>query len=241
MSIRTSDANYLANTAARVNASIFPFTCGAWVSSTSLADDSYFFSVVASASSDANRISFGSAGNQWNINMDGGGVGEDFTNSAGSFVVNTWYYVVGRYSSATNRRMIALHPNGAAQEVVQTASRTPVNCNSVYTHCTPAFGFTHGWPGHIAELWWANVDIQPDGASLNTAMLRQLAYEGPFSVPHVAPNIVEYSSFRENRILRDYATYAGRWAHAGTVQIAPHPPLLARYRYPDDAQSLAVI
>jgi hypothetical protein len=93
----------------------------------------------------------------------------------------------------------------------------------------------------MAELWWANVDVQPDGGKLNLGTLRQLAYEGPFALSHIAPHVMEYSSFSGNRIRRDYAVQSGSWVHSGSVLLTPHPPLSSRYSYPDNAQSIVVV
>jgi hypothetical protein len=95
----------------------------------------------------------------------------------------------------------------------------------------------------ISEFWYTNTDIQPDGAQLNDDLLRQLAYGGPFSVPHVAANLIEYRSFRkviesdQDEAVGDgvYWGGAGRqvWTNTNGVTRGPHPPLPGWYAKPN--------
>jgi hypothetical protein len=100
--------------------------------------------------------------------------------------------------------------------------------------------------GNVAEFWYTNTDIQPDGAQLDGNLLRQLAYGGPFSVPHIAGDILEYRSFRkviesdQDEAVGDevYWGGAGRqvWTNTNGVTRGPHPPLPGWYRKPADSR-----
>jgi len=111
-------------------------------------------------------------------------------------------------------------------------------------HSAPTFFLN----GLIAEYWLTNTDIQPDGAQLDDNLLRQLAYGGPFSVPHIAKDLIEYRSFRkviesdQDEAPGDevYWGGAGRqvWTNTNGVRRGPHPPLPGYYKRPRPRQML---
>jgi hypothetical protein len=90
--------------------------------------------------------------------------------------------------------------------------------------------------GQVGEFWYTDTDIQADGAQLQDSTLRQLAYFGPFSIPHIAKDIVEYRSFRSRLDSRqdtpDEVYYRGTrpvWTNTNGVNLGPHPPAATNY------------
>jgi hypothetical protein len=98
-------------------------------------------------------------------------------------------------------------------------------------------GATGFFNGSIAEFFYTNTDIQPDGAQLDDNMVRQLAYHGPFSHPDVAKDIVEYFSLKSSSpaLQRGEESKEGKfglqaWTAVAGVQVpAEHPPLPYEY------------
>jgi hypothetical protein len=85
--------------------------------------------------------------------------------------------------------------------------------------------------GKIAGLWYTNTDIQADGGQLQERTLRQLAFNGPFSLPNIAKDIVEYRGFRSSLASRQddpsEVYYRGTppvWTNVNGVTLGPHPP-----------------
>lgn len=98
----------------------------------------------------------------------------------------------------------------------------------------------------IAEFWCTNTDIQADGGQLDNTFLSQLAFGGPFSVPHVASAVVEYRSFRVHPSLNDpyetYSDYGGQtWTNNGAATTGPHPPLPYWYVKPGQNNKVLTI
>lgn len=93
--------------------------------------------------------------------------------------------------------------------------------------------------GQIAEIWYTNTDIQPDGAQLQNSTLRQLAFNGPFSLPHIAKDIVEYRSFRSRLDSRQdtpeevyHRGLRQTWTNTNGVTLGPHPPAVENQEGP---------
>ena len=80
-------------------------------------------------------------------------------------------------------------------------------------------------------VWVTNTDIQADGAQLQNSTLRQLAMNGPYSLPHIAKDIIEYRGFRSrldsSQDISEEVFYRGTkpaWSNLGGVKLGPHPP-----------------
>lgn len=181
---------------------------------------------------------------QFSISAAAGG--PESSSAAGTVAPNTWQFLVGRFISATNRRLAVLNADGSTAHVQNTTSRTPSGFD------TMAIGAHEGsipalfLDGRVAEFWVTNTDIQPDAAQLRDALLFQLAYGGPFSVPYIAKDIIEYRSLR--KAPASYADDMGEvfhgplgrqvWTNTNGVTIGPHPPLPYWYAKPPDARPL---
>ena len=214
----------------------YPFTVGGWFMPLTTADGCFIWNAVNSA----NTTLF------WGLFMNAAAtVVTLYSGSVNLLSVNAltngqWYYLIGRFISATNRRMTLLEPDlHAIEEVQSTTSNTPGAFNNEAIGSLPASSALFS-TGIVAEMWRTNTDIQPDGAALLVPTLLQLAYRGPYSISSISQNLVWYKSFRQSNVdvtdTIDDPCFAlnGRmgWA-ASTTQPAPttHPPLDSDYVY----------
>ena len=224
----------------------YPYSVGFWVYPQSVNNGQY-------------RVWWGqgdTGGTNNHYTLLGQGPGTDFTHacdggtsiaeaSGGTVVVNTFYYVIGRGVSATNRWLAVLTPIGTIH-AQNTTSRTPSGLDNMTIGNLKRTSNNNFCDARIAEFWCTATDIQADGAQLDDNLLRQLAYGGPFSVPNVAANLLEYRSFRkviesdQDEAPGDelYWGGAGRqvWTNTNGVTRGPHPPLPGWYRKPADAR-----
>lgn len=95
-------------------------------------------------------------------------------------------------------------------------------------------GVTNPWTGDLAEYWWTNTDIFPAGA-LSLSLMRQLAFEGPFSIPYIGNKVQEYRSFRGGFPSADiYSGPIGQqnWANNNGAISGLSPPLYRSYKWP---------
>lgn len=163
----------------------YPFTVGMWVQPADVTGDKFFFEAVGGT----NNVNLYRGTTTFILEVNSAQA------VAGTAVANSWSFVVARLISATNRRLAVLNPTGATSHAQDTVS----NAISGVTTLDIGGGFIGlYWNGLVARYWMTNTDIQPDAAQLQDGTLRQLAYGGPFSVPHIAGDILEYRSFRKH-------------------------------------------
>lgn len=151
-----------------------------------------------------------------------------------ALVVDSWHFVVARFISSTNRKIAGLFPTGAIEHGTIATARAPTGLDTMGIGIlSTSAGATEPWSGGIGELWYTNTDIQSDGAQLLDSTLRQLAYGGPFSVPHIAKDIIEYRSFLKYPSSEGddpsevFHGALGRqtWTNTNGVTTGRHPPL----------------
>lgn len=153
---------------------------------------------------------------------------------------NKWHYVVGRFISATNRRIAVLYPDGSVDHGNSTTNRAPTGMDAMVLGVRETSSPGSYFDGAIAEFWITNTDIQADGAQLDASLLRQLAYSGPWSVPHTDKDIVDYRKLfsaigSEQDSLGEWDGGAkGRqtWVNTNGVACTFHPPLASNYATP---------
>lgn len=215
----------------------YPFTVGVWVYPISNANATHF--ALASSANTTNFFIGGqSAGGAFLISA---GDGSSTSATAGSITLNTWNFCLYRFISTTNRRMSVIQATGAPVHVQSTTSRNPT-VDRAALGITPSSTSQFQYTGRLAEFWWAYGDIQIDNAQTQEPLLWKLAYAGPFSVPSIANNIIEYRSLRAGRVNNSPAdSYYGRygyqlWSVSGTVATAPHCPLPYWYAKPPSAR-----
>lgn len=159
---------------------------------------------------------------------------EVFAANANSVVAGSWYFVVARFISATNRRISALERTGLVSAGVNTTSRAPTSLDTMTLGArVSSNGATMPFDGAIAEFWIANSDVGVDSAAaLPADLVRRLAYNGPFSDAYVVPRIVEYRSFRTDPLAGTgndfyYSKDVPVWSNVNGATMSAHPPLLA--------------
>jgi hypothetical protein len=235
-----ASSQYLTNAASVITAT--PFSCGAWC-------------YLASATL-ATYISIGDTGSSnhfWAMQINSTAAFQFYCIAGGSARIATagtpttgaWHYLVARAVSPTNRWISALRADGVIAHGQNTTERIPTGVDAVLCGAQAQLTPTNQVDGYMAEFWLTNTDIQPDGAQLNDDLLRQLAYGGPFSIPHIAKDLIEYRSFR--KVIESdqdccpgdevYWGGAGRqvWTNTNGVTRGPHPPLPGWYRKPNAA------
>ena len=238
---------YLTNSSPAAITAGFPVTVGCWVRPAAASGFHSVWELRAVPNDSNNRFAiYVWSGTSWaaDVTVAGSDIIAEVTSAV---TANAWQYLVARFISSTNRWMSVLQPTGAASHVQDTTSATPAAALAeAVIGGDPGFG--EHFNGLIAEMWWTNSDIQSDGAQLRDQTLRQLAYGGPFSIPHIAKDIVEYRSFRKHPFLDEigevyYGAGAGAqtWTPTGTPTIGAHPPLPYWYVKPGQTESLLTI
>lgn len=146
-----------------------------------------------------------------------------------------WNFAVARLIGQSSKRIANLYPGGISHGN-STTSTSPVALNTVEIG---GWDGVVNFDGVIAEWWMADIDVQPDGGQMSDNLLRQLAYKGPFSVPHVASAVVEYRSFwqgigsNEDRAGHVYQKGGRRlFTAVNGPTIGEHPPLAPDYVRP---------
>ena len=177
--------------------------------------------------------------NNYRIAAQAGGT--QISTNVGTLVTGGWAFLLGRFISDSNRRLSVLTPSGLISAGQSTTSRTfPTSAENISIGGRATSSPSEFLDGEIGEVWYTNTDIQPDGAALQEPLLRQLAYGGPFSVPHIAKDIIEYRSFRKgltsatDEASEVYSGAYGRqtWTNTNGATLGQHPPLPGWYRKP---------
>lgn len=158
-------------------------------------------------------------------------------NSILSYTIGRWYLILLRAISTTNQRCDIMGEDGSSGSTQITASLT-MDSTIIYLG-TSTFP-NQNWRGDIANYFLLDADIQPGGAATQAELLRQLFYRGPFSIPRLIPNIVEYRSFRSRVTQNDPAEVYYRrdkgvpsWTNTnGVLGAYPQPPQAAGWVEP---------
>lgn len=226
-----------------------PFTVGMWIN---------LAAVGTVARTLWSHSDTGTTNNYWMLRMTASetlsivaraGGTENVATLTSAILPGTWFYVVARFITATNRRVSEFHGGlGRFQHNQATTSRAPTGVDTTTIGAlSTSGGITEPWDGMIAEYFLADIDIQADGAQLDNRTLHHLAYNGPFSIPMIKKNIIEYRSFYSSGALNDGAeTYTGPvtnqyWTNTNGVAVGRHPPLHPGYPGPRDVHSIVMI
>lgn len=163
--------------------SALPFTIGLWFYPTTMAATnilSWFDSVAA---------------NDYAIGLTTTGLliwGGSTVTNFGTVAVRTWNYLVFRGIAAANKRAVVLPASGVPVHV-QSTNATALTATNLYIASDQGIGSF--FDGYIARFFLADIDVQADGTQLSNTTLYQLAYKGPFSIPHLASRVVEYEAW----------------------------------------------
>ncbi len=217
----------------------YPYTVGFWCKPrVSDANTHIYWVMVDTSDSTQYNAICKSTGDLWALLASAGGAANQTT--AGGITIDKWAYVVARFISATNRRISVLRPTGDVVQAQGTTSRAFPTSAETMALSTPVSNFADA---DIAEYFYTNTDIQPDAGVLQEP-LRQLAYGGPFSVPYIAKDIIEYRSLRKHptsdgdQIGEVYSGRSGRqtWTNTNAATTCEHPPLPYWFKRPDSAE-----
>lgn len=216
----------------------YPYTVGVWfqTTATSPATSATVWAFAQTAGAGNNNAFYQDTSNNLNF-WDGGNV----TTIQASISTGIWYFGLCRCISGTNKRFSLLSSRGAVSHAQDTTSSiTTGMTNAAIGSSSENNATLNYFTGYIAEFWLTNADVQADGAQTSEPTLWQLAYSGPFSVPHIAQNIIDYRSLRsslgsdQDRGAETYAGANGRqvWTSNGSPTLGPHPPLFTTYAPP---------
>lgn len=216
-----------------------PTTCAFWVKPDAAVFKPLIFAGTNVGGSEDLFLGLGGTANQ-NFVIGADGTGTSVIVGIGTVVSGAWTYVIGRWSSAINRWIHLVNPDGTISSLQDT---TTVNAPSGMTQSSMGGNFgAANFAGTIAELWVANIDVQPDGAVIDSAFLWQLAKWGPFSVKRVSDAVQYYQPFIQNAgadypdPMENYSknTLDPIWTNTGVTNAGQGPPILYPYPRPND-------
>lgn len=245
-----ANTQYLVNSSPTLASTGYPFTVGMWYNLTAVGAVTrtlFAFSDTGTTNNYLRIIMNSSEAMQAGARA---GSTESQSTAIGAVVAGTWAFIVVRFLASNNRRIMVLDRAGLVSSTASVTSRAPTGLDTMTIGAlSTSGGITDPWDGAIAEYWLANADIYPDVIDLDQYFFRQLAYGGPFSIPLVAKNIVEWHSFRcgpdttfDNLDETYFGTYAPpNWVNTNAVSLGPHPPLPYWFQKPTDTSLMAMI
>lgn len=221
----------------------YPFTIGMWVNLTAVAGVSRTLFSLADTAVATHYLIVRMESTENIVLAARAGGSENTASLPDSFLVaGKWTFFVARCISSTNRKISGIKSDGTIAHATTATARAPTSMDTMAIGALVVSTVSEYWDGSIAEYWLSNADVQPDGAQLQNSLLWQLAYGGPFSVPHITKNIIEYRSFRKHPTAGEIGeVYWGNsgvqnWTNTNGVTIGPHVPLSAWYNRPPQTQ-----
>ena len=230
--------------------STYPITMGMWFkmdAATAAVQQLWGLSDTAS-NNNFFRLTL-TAGELLSASVKDSGTAASAATLATAVVAGQWTFCISRFISATSRHIAAMYQSGLIEHATNAVSRTPPSCDLMTVGGRRGTTSQEWFGGDIAEFWYTSSDIQADGAQLQNSTLRHLARYGPFSLPHIAKDIVEYRAFRscltsDQDQGTEIYTGAGKtrqvWTNTNTAILAAHCPLPGCYRRPVDIASVTV-
>jgi len=241
-SFASASSQSLSTTVPELPSTGYPFAVGMWVAPSTLSVEKTLFSFADTGSANNYLEIRQTSGNNFAIAAAAGGA-ENTATAGINGGANRWNFVLARFDSATLRRIDVLSPTGQTPSGNTTTSTAPTSLDTLALGARIASSTSQYFDGLIGEFWYTNTNIQPSGGATQTPILRQLGWGGPFSVPRVGQNVVQYWSFREHPTApkgEESLIGAGkpwqRWTNAGGVTAGPHPPLPFWYEKPRSAR-----
>lgn len=221
----------------------YPITIGMWLLPDSLATNSTAW-LLRNSSNSAIFLRVGANATQWFI---AAADGSSTTQTAfGAATVGQWAFIFARWISATNRKMDVIEFSGSISHGTSATSRAITGIDGMAIGGSPDSAAL-AWNGRIAEFWLTNTDIQGDGLQLQDDYLRRLAFGGPFAIPRIGPDLLEYRTFRKHPTADEigevrYGRLGQRlWANTNAADIGAHPPLPSSYESPTASKSILMV
>lgn len=236
-----ASTQYLVNSAPPVLD--FPFTVGMWVNLTAIGTVARCLFALSDTATTNNYLSIQMFANE-GLGLAAAAGGTENTTASGISLApaGAWCFALARFISSTNRRVAGLKSTGDFAAAAGTTARAPAGMDTATIGAlSTSGGITLPWGGLIGEFWLANGDIYTDSAAnVDQPFMTQLAYGGPFSVPHMQNDILEYHSFRRDLSSdtfdneEDFLSIPGTEIFTNTngVTVGWHPPLPYWYEKP---------
>lgn len=222
----------------------YPFTVGVWAFTNGVTSGQTFFGLANNSGSNNYFYLGTAAGNNYQMFAQSGGTSG--STNVTTLAATVWSFCLARFISATSRRLSVLDATGRVSHGQNTTSVTPSGPNAVSLGRTPLSTPSFALGGRLAEFWWTDTDVQADGAQTQDALVRQLAFGGPFSVSHVAARLIEYHAMLSHpvsdRVGEVYHGKFGRqaWVNNGAI-LAPHCPLPYWYAKPGQTRRVLTV
>lgn len=221
----TSTPMFCTTTTPPIGAS-YPWSVGFWVNSGSdgvSVNASSLFYALSDSSLNGSFLQPDASGHwQW-VMQDAASNSDSIV--GGTMVLGGWTYILMRALSSTNRQFATLNPGGSVTSVAGSATAVATVTVANQTLSNASFGSTgtnsavsaSALNSTYSEFFCANGDPQNSTGTTDSALIYQLAFKGPFSVPAFVPKIAEYRSLRNPSIIggtaRDiYNPQAVQWA-----------------------------
>lgn len=239
-----ASSQYLRNLAVPLVSTGFPVSWGMWVNMLSVSAATNVLWALADTATSTNFLyCYINSSEQIGFGANDGTLSTT-TLTTNILVAGEWNYLVGRYISNVNRRVSVLYAGGATDNNNNSSLRDPTSLDAMSLAVRAGSSNINPADVLLAEFWYTDTDIQEDGGTLSVNTLRHLAYNGPFSIPHIAKDIIEYRSFRKgiesNHDESDDVYWGGKgtqvWTNTNGPTRGPHPPLSPRYRRPADSR-----
>lgn len=243
-----ASSQFVSRASVSLPAGLYPFTIAAWVNPASIPAATMTAVGFHTSSSNVNFAYLGVTSTTGTPRLTCQGTGNQATTTATGLTTGNWSFMLGRFINTTNRRLSVLHYNGVLEHAQGTTSVVLASQDTTAVGAFVGSANSNFFDGRIGEFWYTNTDIQADAAQLQDSTLQQLAYGGPFSVPHIAKDIVEYRSLRKHPSSDgddgfEIYSSVGRqtWTNTAGVSIGDHPPLPYSYVRPGQIQRNLVI
>ena len=220
---------------------LYPFTIGMWVYSFTSAPlvESMFWSTTNEALT-CGRISAAvTTGGAWRLAAEDGISAVNV--SGGTVVANQWYHLTCRFITSNLFRAHVLNLSDITQLTFSGAPAITPTLTAIHLGARGGSTPSGFFDGIVAEYWRTNTDILATGiATATCGIIQNIAFNGPWSMAHIAKEIVEYQSFRESLETFQHdgnevyfnALYSGypRYNNTNNVIVGPHPPIAYRGR-----------
>lgn len=239
-----ASGQYILRTGAPLTAPPFTFACWAKPTFSGNGGGNQGAISIGNSSTGFSNYSLGVDGSpEWWVRRDELASNLDELDVSAGIVASTVQFAMGRVVAVNNVWLHVLNADGSISSGQSTSSRNPTGLNAMAIgQLADSFeiGTTTYFDGLLGECWLSNIDVMgPGGGAADAALFRQLAWNGPFSVPRVAISIVEYRPFLQNFLAGQENYYQGTtfpiWTNVGGGPgLAPNMPLLPGYPRPKD-------
>lgn len=234
MSLRLDGASYIRNATAPLTT--IPFVMGMWVNPAVSGVDHTMWSMSDTGSATQYYRTGLLSTNDWVLVVQAGGLPAIATVATVTGFSNQWNFVLAQVASDDDLVLHVIAFDGTISgSHLSTTVGPPTGVDSMQIGALlTSGGASELFTGRIAEYWIANVDPGVISNTENDDFVYQLGWYGPFAMPQIASNIIEYRSLRKfPTSLADNLTevYWGggkgiqTWSGVGSPTTGAHPPL----------------